>query len=119
MLDSDIARLWIQFSDDDFNKFLSLAEERNLPDCLVSQEEMLRVWHAYDEQSAYEWHRMTDLYRSSHPTENIQGSTPSKEQKQQEPEEPARYRFLDLYQKHNNLATALQELSIQYPNERI
>lgn len=120
LLDPDIAKWWTVVGDEEFNKFQELVKENKLPDCLVSDEEMIRLWNLDREAFAYEWHRMTDLYKSSHPefAGDVEGSTPSKEHEQPVEMNAARYTFLDLYQEHKDMDTTLIELVNMYPNEK-
>lgn len=120
LLDTDVVRWCVVVKKDEFQKFLSRVKEGNLPNCLVSEEEMVRLWDLHRENFAYEWHRMTDLYKASHPESaaNFEVSSPPEAKSQGTETNAARYTFLDLYQKHGHLDTALKELADLYPNEK-
>ncbi len=118
LLDSDIAKWWTIIGDEEFDKFQNLVGAEKLPDCLVSDEEMNRLWDLDREDFAYEWHRTTDLYKTSHPESANDFKEPGIADNQPTKENAARYAFLDIYEERPNLETAFKELVKVYPNEK-
>lgn len=120
LLDPEISQWWMLITDNEFEKFINSVKDRSLPTCLVSQEEMVRLWDLQRENFTYEWKQMTNLYRASHPESatDFEDVSPTESQSQGTEANAARYTFLDLYQKYGDLDTTLKEVANLYPNEK-